>query len=80
MQNLFKFCTDFKLYVHRICPVVIYLEHFKSRVTTSNTSTKHVLPSIYEKVVHYEYSDCVLQPSEKTPCIFLDFCINLAYS
>jgi len=29
---------------------VIYLEQFKSTVTTSNTSTKHVLPSIYKKL------------------------------
>jgi len=49
MQNLFKFCTDFKLCVYT--GFVLYSNLFgKSIVTTSNTSTKHVLPSIYEKL------------------------------
>jgi len=43
---------------------VTYLEHFKSTVTTSNTSTKCVLPSIYEKLDIMSTVD-VMQPSEK---------------
>jgi len=42
MQNSFKFCTDFKLCVYRICPVQRFIWNTKSTVTTLNTSTKHV--------------------------------------
>ena len=69
----------FVLYSDLSC-TAIYFEHFKSTVITSNTSTKHVLPSIYEKAGHYEQSRFYCNSLKKTHWITLDFCINCKYS